>query len=256
MSDFIQTETRGHILVIRLNRPQARNAFNRQMAHDFEAIIDAYEADPDLRVAVICAEGPTFSAGQDLIAAAKGEFAATQRRGGFGVMRQPPEKPLIAAVEGQALAGGMELTLCCDMVVASTAAVFGLAEAKRGLVAVGGGCFRLPSRVPIPIAMEMILTAEPRSAEDMHRFGYVNRLVAPGQALDAALELAALVARNGPLAVKASKAIASRAVAEQWTDAEAWKHQAQITAPMADSEERREGLRAFAEKRDPVWTGR
>lgn len=256
MSDFIQTETRGHILVIRLNRPQARNAFNRQMAYEFEAIIDAYEADPNLRVAVICAEGPTFSAGQDLIAAAKGEFAATKRRGGFGVMRQPPEKPLIAAVEGHALAGGMELTLCCDMVVASTAAVFGLAEAKRGLVAVGGGCFRLPRRVPIPIAMEMILTAEPRPAEDMHRFGYVNRLVAPGQALDAALELAALVARNGPLAVKASKAIASRAVAEQWTDAEAWKQQAQITAPMVDSEERREGLRAFAEKRDPVWTGR
>ena len=129
MSDFIQTETRGHILVIRLNRPQARNAFNREMAQEFETIIDAYEADPNLRVAVICAEGPTFSAGQDLIAAAKGEFAATPKRGGFGVMRQPPEKPLIAAVEGQALAGGMELTLCCDMVVASTAAVFGLAEA-------------------------------------------------------------------------------------------------------------------------------
>lgn len=256
MSEFIQTETRGHVLVIRLNRPQARNAFNRQMAEDFEAIIDAYETDANLRAAVICAEGPTFSAGQDLIAAAKGEFAATKKRGGFGVMGKPPEKPLIAAVEGQALAGGMELTLCCDLIVASRAAVFGLAEAKRGLVAVGGGCFRLPRRVPYQIAMELILTAEPRPAEDMHRFGYVNRLVEPGQALDAALELSALVARNGPLAVKASKAIAARAVAEQWSDAEAWNAQAEIVAPLRDSEERAEGLRAFAEKRDPVWTGR
>jgi enoyl-CoA hydratase len=256
MSEFIQTETRGHVLIIRLNRPQARNAFNRDMAHEFEAIIDAYEDDATLRAAVICAEGPTFSAGQDLIAAAKGEFAATRKRGGFGVMGKPPEKPLIAAVEGQALAGGMELTLCCDLIVASRAAVFGLAEAKRGLVAVGGGCFRLPRRVPYQIAMELILTAEPRPAEDMHRFGYVNRLVEPGQALDVALELAARIARNGPLAVKASKAIASRAVAEQWSDAEAWKHQAEIVAPLRDSEERAEGLRAFAEKRDPVWTGR
>lgn len=256
MTDFIQTETQDHVLVIRLNRPQARNAFNRDMAHEMEAIVDAYDADPNLRAAVICAEGPTFSAGQDLIAAARGEFAATRRRGGFGIMSQPPEKPLIAAVEGQALAGGMELTLSCDMVVASRAAVFGLSEAKRGLVAVGGGCFRLPRRVPYPIAMELILTAEPRSAEDMHRFGYVNRLVEPGQALAAALELAALIARNGPMAVKASKAIAARSVAEGWSDAEAWKHQAEIVAPLANSEDRAEGLRAFAEKRDPVWTGR
>lgn len=256
MSDFIQTETRDHVLVIRLNRPQARNAFNRQMAEDFEAIIDAYEDDAALRCAVICAEGPTFSAGQDLIAAAKGEMAATRKRGGFGVMTKPPEKPLIAAVEGQALAGGMELTLCCDLVVASRAAVFGLAEAKRGLVAVGGGCFRLPRRVPYQIAMELILTAEPRPAEDMHRFGYVNRLVEPGQALDAALEIAERIARNGPLAVRASKAIAARSVAEQWSDETAWVEQRAIVAPLAGSEERREGLRAFAEKRDPVWTGR
>ena len=255
MNDYIKTEIQGHTLIIRLCRPEARNAFNRAMAEAFEDVIDGYDADPKLRGAVICAEGPTFSAGQDLIAAARGEFAIGKRRGGFGVMGKPPEKPLIAAVEGQALAGGMELTLACDMIVASRAAVFGLAEAKRGLVAVGGGCFRLPRRVPYPIAMELILTAEPRPAEDMHRFGYVNRLVEPGQALDEALKLAALIARNGPLAVKASKAIASRAVAEGWSDADAWKHQQAIVAPLADSEERREGLRAFAEKRDPVWTG-
>ena len=162
MTEYIQTEVRGHVLIIRLNRPEARNAFNKGMAEEMEAIVDDYEADANLRAAIIVAEGPTFSAGQDLIAAAKGERAVTRKRGGFGIMGQPPAKPLIAAVEGQALAGGMELTLCCDIIVASRAAVFGLAEAKRGLVAVGGGCFRLPRRVPYQVAMEMIVTAEPQ----------------------------------------------------------------------------------------------
>lgn len=252
---FIETETRGPILIITLNRPEARNAFNRAMAQEMEAIVDAYEADIQLRCAVIQANGPTFSAGQDLKAAALGEAAATKTRGGFGIMSQPPAKPLIAAVEGQALAGGMELTLSCDIIVASRASVFGLAEAKRGLVAVGGGCFRLPRRVPYHIAMEMILTAEPKSAQEMHRLGYVSSLVEPGGALAEALRLAALVARNGPLAVRAAKAIASRSHAEQWTDAEGWEKQRPLAAPAHNSADRREGLAAFAEKRDPVWTG-
>ena len=136
---LITTETKGHVLVITLNRVEARNAFNRAMAQEMEAAIDRYEEDVNLRVAVIRAEGPTFSAGQDLKAAAQGEMATTDRRGGFGIMAKPPLKPLIAAVDGQALAGGMELTLCCDLIVASTTSVFGLAEVKRGLVAVGGG---------------------------------------------------------------------------------------------------------------------
>lgn len=252
---YIKTETRGPILIITLDRPDARNAFNRAMAEEMERIIDGYEADRALRAAVIQANGPTFSAGQDLKAAAHGEAATTAKRGGFGIMKKPPAKPLIAAVEGQALAGGMELSLCCDIIVASRTSVFGLAEAKRGLVAVGGGCFRLPRRVPYHIAMEMILTAEPRSAEDMHRFGYVNSLVEPGAALDEALRLAALIARNGPLAVRASKEIAARSHAELWTDAEGWDKQGPIVAPAFASPDRAEGLRAFAEKRDPVWTG-
>lgn len=256
MTEFITTERQGHALIITLNRPQARNAFNREMAQALESIIDDYDASTDLRVAVIRAEGPTFSAGQDLIAAGKGEFAVGKTRGGFGIMAKPPEKPLIAAIEGQALAGGMELALCCDIIVASRAAVFGLAEAKRGLVAVGGGCFRLPRRVPYQIAMELILTAEPKPAEEMRQYGFVNRVVEPGQAFDEAMKIASLIVRNGPLAVRASKAIAARSQAEQWADADAWKHQAEIVRPLADSEERREGLRAFAEKRDPVWTGR
>lgn len=163
---YIKTETRGAILIITLDRPDARNAFNRAMAEEMERIIDAYEADVALRAAVIQANGPTFSAGQDLKAAAAGEMATTEARGGFGIMKKPPAKPLITAVEGQALAGGMELSLCCDLIVASRTSVFGLAEAKRGLVAVGGGCFRLPRRLPYHIAMEMILTAEPRATTD------------------------------------------------------------------------------------------
>lgn len=253
---YIQTETRDHVLIITLNRPEARNAFNREMAEEMEAIVDRYEEDIDLRAAIIRAEGPTFSAGQDLKAALKGEMATTKKRGGFGIMAKPPAKPLIAAVDGQALAGGMELTLCCDIIVASTASVFGLAEAKRGLVAVGGGCFRLPKRVPYQIALEMIVTAEPRSAEDMHRFGYVNKLVEPGQVLDAALDYGKLIARNAPLAVQASREIARRSVAESWTDADGWHEQMNIVAPAFRSEDREEGLRAFAEKRDPVWKGK
>lgn len=253
---YIKTETDGHVLIITLDREEARNAFNLPMAQEMEAIIDRYEAETDLRCAIIQANGPTFSAGQDLIAAAKGERSVTPGRGGFGIMRKPPQKPLIAAVEGQALAGGMELTLCCDIIVASKKSVFGLAEAKRGLVAIGGGCFRLPHRVPHHIAMEMIITAEPRPAEEMHRFGYVNSLVEPGGALEEAKRYAALIVRNGPLAVKASKTIAFRSSTEQWTDEDGWNNQLEIIKPVMQSEDLQEGLKAFAEKRDPVWKGK
>lgn len=255
MGEYIQSEVRGHVLVITLNRPDARNAFNKAMADEMEAIIDAYEADVNLRAAVIKAEGATFSAGQDLKEAATGGRAISTRRGGFGIMSQPPAKPLIAAVEGQALAGGMELTLCCDLIVASSESVFGLAEVRSGLVALGGGCFRLPRRVPYHIAMEMILIGEPVSANEMQRLGYVNRLVEPGQAFSAALALAEKIAANGPLAVQASKAIAARSAAEQWTDHESLTKQMVVVAPVLQSEDLKEGLRAFAEKRKPVWRG-
>lgn len=255
MSEFIKTEIQDHVLVITLDRPQARNAFNRAMALEMERIIDSYDEDVNLRAAVVTANGPTFSAGQDLIAAAKGEMAVAERRGGFGIMSKPPEKPLIAAIEGQALAGGMELTLCCDLVIASRSAVFGLAEVRRGLIALGGGCFRLPQRLPHQIAMEMILTGETRTAEEMAHFGFVNKLAEPGKALGEALRFARMIARNGPLAVRASKAIAVRSSAEQWTDAQGWSNQMQIAAPVRSSNDLKEGLMAFAEKRDPIWTG-
>lgn len=253
---YILTETRGPILIVTLNRPEARNAFNAPMAAEMEAIVDRYEADAGLRVAILRAEGGTFCSGQDLKEAAQGGRAVAPKRGGFGIMRKPPAKPLIAAVDGQALAGGMELTLCCDLVVASTTSVFGLAEAKRGLVAVGGGCFRLPKRLPWAIAMELILAAEPKSAQEMKHFGLVNSVVEPGAVLEEALRFAALIARNAPLAVKASKGIAVAAMTQNWTDEAAWERQMDIVAPVMASEDLKEGLAAFAQKRDPVWKGR
>lgn len=253
---YLLTETRGHTLVITLNRPEARNAFNAPMAAEMEAIVDRYEDDGALRVAILRAEGSTFCSGQDLKEAAQGGRAVAPKRGGFGIMRKPPVKPLIAAVDGQALAGGMELTLCCDLVVASTRSVFGLAEVRRSLVAVGGGCFRLPKRLPWPIAMELILTAETKSAQEMKHFGFVNSVVEPAAVLDEALRFASLIARNGPLAVKASKGIALASTAENWSDEEAWERQMAIAAPVLTSEDLKEGLAAFAQKRDPVWQGR
>jgi len=249
-------EVRERTLLITINRPEARNAFDSAMARQMEAIIDRYEEDESLWVAVIRGEGPSFSAGQDLIAARKGDMATAPKRGGFGVMGVPPAKPLIAAVDGQAFAGGMELVLSCDLIVATTASQFGLMEAKRGLLAVGGGCFRLPRRLPYHVAMEMVLTGEPRPAEEMHRLGLVNRLVEPGRALDAALELAGELAKNSPVAVRAAKEIVSRSHAERWTDADGWKLQMGAFARVQGSEDLREGLMAFAEKRDPVWKGR
>ncbi|MDI3382551.1 crotonase/enoyl-CoA hydratase family protein [Xenophilus aerolatus] len=253
---YIHTEKRGYVLLITIDRPDARNAFNRQMALDLESALDDYEADPALRVAILQAKGPVFCSGQDLKAAAKGEFSASHHRGGFGIMAKPPEKPLMAAVEGQVLAGGMEITLCCDLIIASSAAVFGLAEAKRSLVATGGACFRLPRRLPYPIAMEMLLTAQTKSAEEMRQHGYVNRVVEPGGALEAALAIAEIIAANGPLAVRLAKKIAWDALAERWPESEAWDRQDEIVQPLLDSHDLKEGLAAFAEKRPAVWLGR
>lgn len=253
---FVDTEIRDHVLIITLNRREARNAFNRAMAQEMEAVIDRYEEDNTLRVAILRAEGSTFCSGQDLKEAARGEMATTDGRGGFGIMGKPPLKPLIAAVDGQALAGGMELTLCCDLVVASSVSVFGLAEVKHSLVAIGGGCFRLPRRLPWAMAMEMILTAQPKSAQAMRDLGYVNSVVEPGAVLNEALRFAALVAGNGPLAVQASKEIAWSALNEGWTDEQAWARQMAIVAPVLQSQDFKEGLTAFAEKRAPQFTGR
>ena len=256
MSDLIEFERQGAVAILRINRPDVRNAFDRATAEAMEAALDAFDADASLRVGVLTGAGVAFSAGQDLKAAARGEFAQTAKRGGFGIMAQPPKKPLIAAVEGPALAGGFELALSCDLIVASSASQFGLPEVKRSLVAVGGGALRLPKRVPHHIAMEMLLTGDPQSAETMARWGVVNRVCAPGEALAAAIALAQTIAANAPLAVAATKEIAVRSGGENWSAAEGWTRQMEVAGPVLSSEDFREGLMAFAQKRAPVWSGR
>ena len=254
-NDLVRTEVVDeHILIIRINRPKVRNAFDGATARAMEAAIDAYEDDTALRCAIITGSDIVFSAGQDLIAAARGDMAVAQRRGAFGIMGIPPAKPVIAAVEGHALAGGLELCLACDLIVSSRTATMGVPEAARSLVAIGGGCFRLPKRIPYHLAMELILTGKAWPATRFAELGLVNKVTEPGQALAGAIELAADISAAGPLAVKAGKQIAAHAA--DWTDAEAWHKQFEYATPVMNSEDMREGLRAFAEKRAPIWKGR
>jgi len=253
--DVIISERVGeHLVVIRINRPARRNAFDGATARAMEAAIDAFEEDDSLRCAIITGSDIVFSAGQDLIAAASNDMGVAPKRGGFGIMAMPPTKPVIAAIEGHALAGGLELALSCDLIVAARTANMGIPEAARSLVAVGGGLFRLPKRIPYHLAMELALTGKPWPATRLAELGLVNRLAEPGQALTVAIELANEVLEAGPLAVKASKQIVQRAY--EWTDAEAWRNQMEFAGPVMRSEDLQEGLRAFAEKRPAVWKGR
>ena len=251
--DRILTETRGHVLVITINRPEARNAFDGASALALEGAIDRLDAADDLFVGVITGAGGNFSAGADLKAAARGERAAT-RRGGFGMFAKPPRKPVIAAVEGYAVGGGFELCLACDLIVAARTAQFGLPEVRHNVVAVGGGLFRLPRRMPYHLVMELALTGEFKDAEYFHRLGVVNRVVETGQALEAAVAWAEALLVNGPTALSASKEIVQHS--GDWTDEKAWSAQMQYARRALESEDRKEGLAAFAEKRKPVWKGR
>jgi enoyl-CoA hydratase len=254
---YFRTETVDQrILVITIDRPEARNAFNSAMARQLEAIVDRYDADDELWVAIIKGEGGTFCAGQDLKAAAAGDFAMAGKRGPFGIMGTPPQKPLIAAIEGHALAGGFELALSCDLIVATRETRFGLAEVKRGLYAAGGGAFRLPRRLPYHLAMEMVLTGEPRGAAEMQAHGLLNRMAEPGQSCAAALELARVIAGNAPIGVRNSKEVIYRSVAEGWSDEAGWRNQGPLTERVLRSADMREGLMAFAQKRPPVWRNR
>jgi enoyl-CoA hydratase len=249
----ILTERRGHVFVITINRPEARNAFDGASAQAMSAAIDALEADDDLFVAVVTGAGGNFSAGADLKAAARGERAATAR-GGFGFFGKPPRKPVIAAVEGFAVGGGFELCLACDLIVAAKTAKFGLPEVRHNVVAIGGGLFRLPRRIPYHLAMELALTGEFRDAEFFRGHGLVNRVVETGQALDEAVRLAESLLVNGPTALAASKQIMFHSA--NWTDEQGWREQMAYARAALESEDRKEGLAAFAEKRRPVWRGR
>ena len=251
----VDFEIRDRIAIITLNRPEARNAVSQQLAEDLESAIDRLEADEALWIGILCGNGPAFCAGADLKAIASGEARLTTKRGGFaGLVRRVRTKPLIAAVEGPAVAGGTEIVLSCDLVVASTTARFGLPEVKRSLVANAGGLFRLPRALPVNVAMEMALTGDDLDAEAAHRHGLVNRLVQPGHALATAVELAEAVNANAPLAVRASRRVVL--AARLLEDDEAFEVAANATREVFRTEDFREGPRAFVEKRPPIWTGR
>jgi enoyl-CoA hydratase len=244
MAEPVVVERRGHVQVITISRPEARNALDGAAARALAAAADELDGDDALRVGVLTGAGGTFCAGMDLKA---------WMRGFGGITITPPRKPLIAAVEGYALAGGFELMLACDLVVAANGSKFGVPEVKRALVAGGGAALLLPRRIPFAAAMELLLTGEQITAARAAELGLVNRLVPDGAALDGALALAELVAANGPLAVAVTKQIA-RAQAD-WTVEEGWQRQEELFKPVFESADAREGATAFAEKRAPVWRG-
>jgi enoyl-CoA hydratase len=254
MADELAKERRGHVLVLTLNRPDARNAVNLALAEAMAAALDELDADDELRVGVLTGAGKGFSAGMDLKAFAAGERPHVPERGFAGITRRAAEKPLIAAIEGFAVAGGLEIALSCDLIVSSRDARLGIAEVKRGLVAAAGALIRLPKRIPYHAAMELALTGDFIDGARAYELGLVNRAVEPGSALDVALELAETIAQNAPLALAGSKQILSRA--QDWSEAEAWERQDAIAEPVLGSEDAREGAVAFAEKRPPEWKGR
>ncbi|MFA5564533.1 MAG: crotonase/enoyl-CoA hydratase family protein [Acidimicrobiia bacterium] len=253
---MIDYEVRGHVAILTINRPDARNAVNAAVASGMEEALDKAEADDNVWVMVLAGEGPVFCAGADLKAIASGEGGGLgTKRGGFaGLVQRERTKPLIAAVNGPALAGGTEIVLSCDLVVASTEARFGVPEVKRSLVAAAGALFRLAQKMPQNIAAELLLTGDPISAERAHHFGLVNELCEPGQAVDAALALAERISENAPLAVRESLNVmrASRMV----DDEAAFRLSGEAFARLASTEDYAEGPRAFIEKRAPQWKGR
>jgi len=250
----VLVERRGAVQVITINRPQARNALNGAVAIAIRDAADELDADPGLSVGVLTGAGGTFSAGMDLKAFLAGEVPSFPGRGLCGITQTPPRKPLIGAAEGWALAGGFELLLACDLVVAGGSARFGVPEVTRGLVAGAGGALLLAQRIPRALALELLLTGDPVAAPRAAEIGLVNRVVEDGQALPAAVDLATRIAANAPLALAATKQIAHRG--RDWTTAEGWDEAADLIAPVFASQDAREGARAFAEKRPPIWQSR
>lgn len=252
MSEAVLRERQGRTLIITINRPEARNAANKAVAEGLAAACDELDDTPELSVAVLTGAGGNFCAGMDLKAFAAGELAYVPGRG-LGFTERPPRKPIISAVEGHAVAGGTELVLATDLVVAAKGAKFGIPEVKRGLVAAGGGLLRLSHRIPYQKALELALTGESFTADQGAQWGFVNVLTEPGQALAGAVELAERITANGPLAVAVTKEIMVKAAG--WSPDEMWQKQGEIISPVFTSNDAKEGAIAFAEKRAPNWTG-
>jgi enoyl-CoA hydratase len=250
----VLTERRGTVLLITLNRPEVRNAVNAALAAGVAGALDELDGDDSVSVGVLTGAGGFFCAGMDLGAFVKGESPWFGDRGFAGIAQRAARKPLIAAIEGFAVAGGLEIALACDLIVAARGAKMGIPEAKRSLVAAGGALLRMPRRMPYHVVMELALTGDPFPAERFHELGLVNSLAEPGEAVDVALELAARLAANGPLALAASKRILQEKF--DWSTAEMWARQGEITGPVMISEDAKEGASAFKEKRNPVWKGR
>ncbi len=253
MSEEVLTSEEDGILVVTINRPEAKNAMTKAAAEGIAAAMDRLDSDDNLRVGILTGAGGTFCSGMDLKGFLRGESPSIEGRGFGGIVQKPPEKPLIAAVEGYALAGGLELMIACDLVVASTGAKFGIPEVKRGLVAAAGGVMMLPDQIPERIAMELALTGDFIDAARAYELGLINRIT-DGEALAAAKELAASIVANGPLAVRVSKQVIKQS--RGWPMDERYTRQTQLIAPVFVSEDAREGAAAFAEKRAPNWKGK
>ncbi|RLQ21621.1 enoyl-CoA hydratase [Seongchinamella sediminis] len=242
------------VMTITINRPKAKNAVNLAVAEGMAAALEELDSNDDIRVAILTGAGGTFCAGMDLKAFVTGELPVIPGRGFGGLTEKSPQKPLIAAVEGFALAGGLELMISCDLIVAAEDAQFGITEVKRGLVAGAGGLMKLPRQIPPRLAMEMALLGDFSDAQRVLDMGLINRVVAKGEALEAARELAAKIAANGPLAVRVSKQIMLEQ--EDWSSEEMWAKQQELANPVFTSEDAIEGATAFAEKRAPNWKGK
>jgi enoyl-CoA hydratase len=253
MSDAVLTEVDGGVAVITINRPEAKNAVNGAVAKGVASALDELDARKDVSVLVLTGAGGTFSAGMDLKGFLTGDNPIAEGRGFGGIVERPPAKPIIAAIEGYALAGGFELALACDMIVASSEAKFGLPEVKRGLVAGAGGLLRLPRRIPYHVAMELALSGEHYPASRLAELGLVNKVTSPGEALAEARELAVRIAANAPLALAATKRVIVESA--DWDSSEQFAKQGEIINPVFVSRDAMEGAAAFAEKRAPEWSG-
>jgi enoyl-CoA hydratase len=251
----VEQEQKGRVMVLTLNRPEARNAVNGDVASTMEAILDALETDAGVQCVIVTGAGPTFCAGADLklVAQGRGGEMATKKGGFGGITSRRFPKPIIAAVNGPALAGGFELVLACDLVVAADHAVFGLPEVKRGLFAAAGGLIRLPKRVPLALATELAVTGDTIDASRALQLGLVNRVVPAGRVVAEALALADRIAENGPLAVRNSLTMVREAV--DLTEEEGWRRSTELALEVFASKDSIEGATAFAEKRAPRWTG-
>ncbi|MEV6774154.1 enoyl-CoA hydratase-related protein [Nocardia sp. NPDC051030] len=247
----VDLERIDRTLVIRMNRPHKRNAIDAEMTAGLDRALNDFEDDPDLWVAVLTGTDTVFSAGTDLAA---GSGAPTERGGPYGVVRRERRKPLIAAVEGRALGGGMEIVLACDLVVAAHNSSFGLPEVSRGVIATCGGLFRARRALPLNIAKELLLTGEPLTADRAWRLGFVNQLADPGEVVDTAVELAARICRNAPVSVRES--LTALEQLNSADDAEAWRVTEQAMAATLSSDDTKEGIAAFLERREPRWTGK